>query len=204
MCVGSEFQVDDAETENAWEVKLLIMPEGLTKRYVFEERKLWTEGSGWLVRSCSFTCSTVPLQNVGKSAEQAFCWPDTLPVNGVKTLKETESTDSIPLTGLILSSSTTELLTASDGGQSSGSSNDCTVRTHITSNSFRTMNYFLEHYDRISTAAQLSYFFHHQMPLVVQWWMKRGWDQSVESRQQSSQQEADFFTMQTTSLMPHQ
>jgi len=26
MCVGSEFQVDGAETENAREVKLLVMP----------------------------------------------------------------------------------------------------------------------------------------------------------------------------------
>jgi len=30
MCVGSEFQVDGAETENAREVKLLVMPVGLT------------------------------------------------------------------------------------------------------------------------------------------------------------------------------
>jgi len=29
MCVGSEFQVDGAETENAREVKLLVMPVGL-------------------------------------------------------------------------------------------------------------------------------------------------------------------------------
>jgi len=28
MCVVSEFQVDGAETENAREVKLLVMPEG--------------------------------------------------------------------------------------------------------------------------------------------------------------------------------
>jgi len=28
MCVGSEFQVDGAETENAREVKLLVMPVG--------------------------------------------------------------------------------------------------------------------------------------------------------------------------------
>ena len=28
MCAGSEFQVDGAETENAREVKLLVMPEG--------------------------------------------------------------------------------------------------------------------------------------------------------------------------------
>jgi len=27
MCAGSEFQVDGAETENAREVKLLVMPE---------------------------------------------------------------------------------------------------------------------------------------------------------------------------------
>jgi len=29
MCVGSEFQVDGAETENARAVKLLVMPVGL-------------------------------------------------------------------------------------------------------------------------------------------------------------------------------
>ena len=39
MCVGSEFQVDDAETENAREVKLLAMPEGLARRFVLEESK---------------------------------------------------------------------------------------------------------------------------------------------------------------------
>jgi len=39
MCVGSEFQVDGAETENAQEVKLLVMPLGLAKRFVLEERK---------------------------------------------------------------------------------------------------------------------------------------------------------------------
>jgi len=39
MCVGSEFQVDRAETENAQEVKLLVMPEGLVRRFMLEERK---------------------------------------------------------------------------------------------------------------------------------------------------------------------
>ena len=39
MCASSEFQVDDAETENTWEVKLLVMPEGLAKRFVLQERK---------------------------------------------------------------------------------------------------------------------------------------------------------------------
>ena len=37
MCVGSEFQVDGAETENAREVKLLVMPVGLARRFVLEE-----------------------------------------------------------------------------------------------------------------------------------------------------------------------
>ena len=34
MCIGSEFQVDGAETENAREVKLdlLVMPVGLARR----------------------------------------------------------------------------------------------------------------------------------------------------------------------------
>jgi len=40
MCVGSEFQVDGAETENAREVKLLVMPEGLARRFVLEERNV--------------------------------------------------------------------------------------------------------------------------------------------------------------------
>jgi len=39
LCVGSEFQVNGAETENALEVKLLVMPVGLAKRFVLEERK---------------------------------------------------------------------------------------------------------------------------------------------------------------------
>ena len=39
MCVGSEFQVDGAETENALEVKLLVLPVGLARKYVLEERK---------------------------------------------------------------------------------------------------------------------------------------------------------------------
>jgi len=40
VCTGSEFQTDGAETENAREVKLLVMPEGLARRYVLEERKV--------------------------------------------------------------------------------------------------------------------------------------------------------------------
>jgi len=39
MCVGSEFEVNGAETENAREVKLLVMPVGRAKRFVLEERK---------------------------------------------------------------------------------------------------------------------------------------------------------------------
>jgi len=39
LCVGSEFQVDGAETEKAWEVKLLVIPEGVARRFVLEERK---------------------------------------------------------------------------------------------------------------------------------------------------------------------
>jgi len=39
MCACSEFQVAGAETENAREVKLLIMPEGLARRFVLQERK---------------------------------------------------------------------------------------------------------------------------------------------------------------------
>ena len=39
MCVGSKFQVDGAETENAREVKLLVTPVGLARRFVLEKRK---------------------------------------------------------------------------------------------------------------------------------------------------------------------
>jgi len=38
-CVGSEFQIDGVETENAPEVKLLVMPVGLARRFVLEGRK---------------------------------------------------------------------------------------------------------------------------------------------------------------------
>jgi len=39
MSAGSELQVDGAETESAREVKLLIMPEGLARRFVLEEHQ---------------------------------------------------------------------------------------------------------------------------------------------------------------------
>ena len=38
MCASSEFQVDGVETENAQKVKLLMIPEGLARRFVLEER----------------------------------------------------------------------------------------------------------------------------------------------------------------------
>jgi len=46
MCAGSEFQVDGVETENVREVKLLVMPEGLSRRFVLKECKAveWTMG----------------------------------------------------------------------------------------------------------------------------------------------------------------
>jgi len=46
MCVGSEFQVDGAETENAREVKLLVMPVGLARNLCWKNVRLWVEGSG--------------------------------------------------------------------------------------------------------------------------------------------------------------
>jgi len=39
MCAGREFQVEGAETEKAREEKLLVIPAGLVRRYVLEERK---------------------------------------------------------------------------------------------------------------------------------------------------------------------
>jgi len=39
MCAGKEFQVEGADTEKAREEKLLIIPGGLVRRFVLEERK---------------------------------------------------------------------------------------------------------------------------------------------------------------------
>jgi len=39
MCVDREFQVEGADTEKAREEKLLVMPGGLVRRFVLEERK---------------------------------------------------------------------------------------------------------------------------------------------------------------------
>jgi len=45
MCVGSEFQVDGAETENVREVKLLVMPVGLAhERYRRQTDRQTTDG----------------------------------------------------------------------------------------------------------------------------------------------------------------
>jgi len=38
-CAGEEFQVEGADTENAREEKLLVIPAGLVRRFVLEERK---------------------------------------------------------------------------------------------------------------------------------------------------------------------
>jgi len=46
MCVGSEFQVDGAETENARQVKLLVMPVGLPEDLCWKIVRLWVKGSG--------------------------------------------------------------------------------------------------------------------------------------------------------------
>ena len=39
MCAGKEFQVEGADTEKARQEKLLVIPAGLVKRFVLEERK---------------------------------------------------------------------------------------------------------------------------------------------------------------------
>jgi len=39
MCVDRELQVEGADTEKAREEKLLVMPGGLVRRFVLEERK---------------------------------------------------------------------------------------------------------------------------------------------------------------------
>ena len=38
-CAGKEFQVEGADTEKAREEKLLVIPVGLVRRFVLEERK---------------------------------------------------------------------------------------------------------------------------------------------------------------------
>jgi len=38
MCAGREFQVEGADAEKAREKKLLVIPGGLVRRYVLEER----------------------------------------------------------------------------------------------------------------------------------------------------------------------
>ena len=46
MCAGTEFQVEGADAEKAQEENLLVIPGGLVKRLVLEERKrIWTEDS---------------------------------------------------------------------------------------------------------------------------------------------------------------
>ena len=39
MCAGREFQVEGADTEKAGEEELLVIPAGLARRFVLEERK---------------------------------------------------------------------------------------------------------------------------------------------------------------------
>ena len=39
MCSGREFQVEGADTEKARDEKLLVIPGGLVRRFVLEERK---------------------------------------------------------------------------------------------------------------------------------------------------------------------
>ena len=40
MCAGKEFHVEGADTEKAREEKLLVIPGGLVRRSVLEERKV--------------------------------------------------------------------------------------------------------------------------------------------------------------------
>ena len=40
MCAGKEFQVEGADTEKARDEKLLVIPGGLVRRFVLEERKV--------------------------------------------------------------------------------------------------------------------------------------------------------------------
>ena len=38
ICAGKEFQVEGADTENARKEKLLVIPAGVVRRFVLEER----------------------------------------------------------------------------------------------------------------------------------------------------------------------
>ena len=38
ICAGKEFQVEGADTEKAREEKLLVIPAGLVRRFLLEER----------------------------------------------------------------------------------------------------------------------------------------------------------------------
>jgi len=40
VCAGREFQVEGADTEKAREEKLLVIPGGLVRKFVSEERKI--------------------------------------------------------------------------------------------------------------------------------------------------------------------
>jgi len=51
MCAGREFQVEGADTEKAREEKMLVIPAGLVRRFVLEERK---DRSGWKIASNEF------------------------------------------------------------------------------------------------------------------------------------------------------
>ena len=39
ICAGREFQVEGADTEKARDEKLLVIPAGLVRKFVLEERK---------------------------------------------------------------------------------------------------------------------------------------------------------------------
>jgi len=51
--------MDGAETKNAQEEKLLVMPEGLARRFVLEERKA-VDGRGSLKRGVCYVCHIRP------------------------------------------------------------------------------------------------------------------------------------------------
>ena len=77
MCVGSEFQVDGAETVNARDVKLLVMPVGLARRFVLEERKaLGGRYSGLSYRILSYQRSAIAgLADRGVAEAENFLSP---------------------------------------------------------------------------------------------------------------------------------
>ena len=56
MCAGKEFQVEGADTEKVREERLLVIPAGLVRRFVLEERKIVRNEFGQVERLRGIKC----------------------------------------------------------------------------------------------------------------------------------------------------